>query len=89
MSWEKAGMCATRILEQVHTELNLGDQRTNTEGLSFDRPAGCKGIEVARWTALAMFDHDLLTPTLAVPTLVDFIPTYLEDNAGRWRFSPA
>ena len=43
------------------------------------------GIETARRAAVALFDPDLLTPTLSAPTLADFVPTYLDDNAGRWR----
>lgn len=48
-------------------------------------PLDAMGIEAARGAAVAMFDHDLLTLTSPVPTLVDFVPTYLDDNAGRWR----
>ncbi len=43
------------------------------------------GIEAARQTAIAMFDPDLLARTLPAPTFADFVPTYIDDNAGRWR----
>ena len=63
-------------------------RRQRVNGRTVKRSLGrldAMGIETARRAAVALFDPDLLTPTLPAPTLADFVPTYLDDNAGRWR----